>query len=81
MCAVGVLELSSNSNNVQIHVQIWCLHLYPLGFTLTLTLTYVPRATNHQVSQIRDQEDKQAAQPSLIFHEILFYSPKSGPFL
>jgi len=27
MCAVGVLEISGNSKNVQIHVQIGCLHL------------------------------------------------------
>jgi len=37
--------------------------------------------SNHQVPQIRDQEDKQAAKPSLIFHEILFYTPKCGSFL
>jgi len=37
--------------------------------------------SNHQVPQIRDQENKQAAQPSLIFLEIIFYTPKCAPFL
>jgi len=75
MCAVGVLELQicTCTNRMSALVTSW---FYP-----NPTLICVPHATNHQVSQIRDQEDKQAAQPSLIFHEILFYSPKSGPFL
>jgi len=77
MCAVGVLELQIHTctNRVSALVTSW---FYP---NLTVNLTYVPQATNHQFLQTRDQENKQAAQPSLIFHEIIFYTPKCGPFL